>query len=83
MEYSSEEEIAVCNLALIALPSYVIKTDQYASFDFSKLHEVSQSIKTAAQELSRMKKPKVDRLKAVPYHEVKSIRNREEEPVFS
>lgn len=40
MEYSSPEEIAVCNLASIALPKFV----ENKAFDFAKLVEVTQVI---------------------------------------
>lgn len=40
VEYSSPDEIAVCNLASVALPSFVID-DQ---FDFKKLHKVCKLI---------------------------------------
>jgi ribonucleotide reductase alpha subunit len=38
MEYTSKDEVAVCNLASICLPKFV-KDD--ATFDYEKLHEVS------------------------------------------
>jgi ribonucleoside-diphosphate reductase alpha subunit len=38
VEYSAPGEVAVCNLASIALPSYVINREKY---DFQKLHDVS------------------------------------------
>ena len=42
VEYSNENETAVCNLASIALPSFVdIETKQ---FDYNKLHEVTKVI---------------------------------------
>lgn len=37
IEYSSPEEVAVCNLASIALPSFVVNRESY---DFEKLHSV-------------------------------------------
>ena len=37
VEYSSPDEVAVCNLASIALPSFVVNRERY---DFKKLHEV-------------------------------------------
>lgn len=41
VEYSSPDEVAVCNLASLALPTYVKKeNDGTARFDFDKLHEV-------------------------------------------
>ncbi|KAI8579172.1 hypothetical protein K450DRAFT_243109 [Umbelopsis ramanniana AG] len=41
VEYSAPGEIAVCNLASIALPSYVINREKY---DFQKLHDVTKVI---------------------------------------
>ncbi|MDM1406792.1 ribonucleoside-diphosphate reductase subunit alpha [Myroides sp. DF42-4-2] len=40
MEYTNSQEIAVCNLASIALPRYV----EHGNFDFQKLYEVTQII---------------------------------------
>lgn len=43
VEYSSPEEIAVCNLGLLALPSFIDRSNQSTvSFDFSKLHAVTK-----------------------------------------
>jgi len=42
LEYSDDKETAVCNLASIALPSFVnVKTKQ---FDYEKLHEVTKVV---------------------------------------
>ncbi|KAJ1821110.1 ribonucleotide-diphosphate reductase subunit rnr1 [Coemansia sp. RSA 2671] len=41
VEYSSPEEVAVCNLASIALPTYVTSATEY---DFQKLHDVTKVI---------------------------------------
>ncbi|CAO3665957.1 unnamed protein product [Umbelopsis ramanniana] len=41
VEYSAPGEVAVCNLASIALPSYVINREKY---DFQKLHDVTKVI---------------------------------------
>ncbi|CAO3700706.1 hypothetical protein G6F70_001599 [Rhizopus microsporus] len=41
VEYSSPDEVAVCNLASIALPTYVINREKY---DFQKLHDVTKVI---------------------------------------
>ena len=41
MEYTSKDEVAVCNLASICLPKFV-NTD--GTFDFKKLHEVTRTI---------------------------------------
>ncbi len=41
MEYSNEEEVAVCNLASIALSKYVVNREYY---DFDKLREVTKTI---------------------------------------
>ncbi|RKP08053.1 ribonucleotide reductase [Thamnocephalis sphaerospora] len=41
VEYSSPDEVAVCNLASIALPSFVLDRDTY---DFKKLHAVTKVV---------------------------------------
>jgi ribonucleoside-diphosphate reductase subunit M1 len=41
VQYSSPDEVAVCNLASIALPSFVINREKY---DFQKLHDVTKVI---------------------------------------
>ncbi|KAL1924406.1 uncharacterized protein VTP21DRAFT_7441 [Calcarisporiella thermophila] len=41
MEYSAPDEVAVCNLASIALPSFVVDRKH---FDFAKLHEVTKVV---------------------------------------
>jgi len=41
MEYTSKDEIAVCNLASIALPKFVVDRSY---FDFDKLVEVTKQI---------------------------------------
>ncbi|KAI8053418.1 ribonucleotide reductase M1 subunit [Syncephalis plumigaleata] len=41
VQYSSPDEVAVCNLASIALPSFVIDRDTY---DFTKLHAVTKVV---------------------------------------
>lgn len=42
IEYTSPDEIAVCNLASISLPRYVNKETQ--AFDYEKLHNVTRVI---------------------------------------
>ena len=42
LEYSDDTETAVCNLASIALPSFVIETSK--QFDYEKLHQVTKVI---------------------------------------
>jgi ribonucleoside-diphosphate reductase alpha chain len=42
MEYSDESETAVCNLASIALPSFV--NEETKQFDYDKLHEVTKVV---------------------------------------
>lgn len=43
VEYSSPEEIAVCNLGLLALPSFVGKdSEENLFYDFDKLHKVAK-----------------------------------------
>lgn len=42
IEYTAPDEVAVCNLASIALPTYVDANEQ--TYDFKKLHEVTQVV---------------------------------------
>lgn len=42
VEYSAPDEVAVCNLASLALPTYVDMAR--GEFDFNKLHEVTQVV---------------------------------------
>ncbi|CAI5755803.1 unnamed protein product [Candida verbasci] len=44
IEYSSPEETAVCNLASIALPSFVKSEDDFVEFDFEKLHSITKVV---------------------------------------
>jgi ribonucleotide reductase alpha subunit len=46
IEYSDEHETAVCNLASIALPSFVKvdSTTKIAEFDYEKLHDVAKVV---------------------------------------
>lgn len=44
MQYTSPEEIAVCNLASIALPKFIIKKKNSVVFDYQKLIEVTGRI---------------------------------------
>jgi ribonucleoside-diphosphate reductase alpha chain len=45
LEYTSPEEIAVCNLASIALPSYIeFDESKKPFFNFEKLHEVAKVV---------------------------------------
>jgi len=48
IEYSDEHETAVCNLASIALPSFVVKDDANPdapmTYDFEKLHKVARMV---------------------------------------
>lgn len=51
VEYSSPEEVAVCNLASVALPTFVkVDDDGPAVFDFAKLHDV---VKVVVKNLDR------------------------------
>ena len=61
MEYSSKDEVAVCNLASIALPMFVTEDGQ---FDHTKLYEVTMK---ATRNLNRI----IDR----NYYPVKEARN--------
>lgn len=42
MEYTAPDEVAVCNLASLALPTYVDVVNE--TYDFAKLHEVTQVV---------------------------------------
>ncbi|KAJ3188589.1 Ribonucleoside-diphosphate reductase large subunit [Gaertneriomyces sp. JEL0708] len=44
VEYSAPDEVAVCNLASIALPSFVDKEDNKPKFNFAKLREITHII---------------------------------------
>jgi ribonucleotide reductase alpha subunit len=44
VEYSDENETAVCNLASIALPAFVDTTQSPPVFNYAKLHEVSRLV---------------------------------------
>ncbi|KAK6198148.1 ribonucleoside-diphosphate reductase large chain 1 [Scheffersomyces amazonensis] len=44
VEYSSPEEVAVCNLASIALPSFVEKDENSLWYNFEKLHDVTKVV---------------------------------------
>lgn len=61
IEYSAPDEIAVCNLASIALPAYVIDANTY---DFATLHRVT---KVATRNLNRI----ID----INYYPVEEARN--------
>ena len=44
MEYTSKDEVAVCNLASLALPKYVRTNEQgVVEFDHKKLYEVTKA----------------------------------------
>jgi len=44
LEYSDKNESAVCNLASIALPTFVNSETQSPTFDYVKLHEVAKVV---------------------------------------
>jgi ribonucleoside-diphosphate reductase alpha chain len=44
MEYSDENETAVCNLASIGLPTFIQKPDKKHEFNYEKLHEVTKVV---------------------------------------
>jgi ribonucleoside-diphosphate reductase alpha chain len=44
LEYSDENETAVCNLASIALPTFVDQTQEPFVFDYEKLHEITKVV---------------------------------------
>jgi ribonucleoside-diphosphate reductase alpha subunit len=44
IEYSDDKESAVCNLASIALPTFIVKSDNVIIYDYKKLHEVTKTV---------------------------------------
>ncbi|OBA23810.1 hypothetical protein METBIDRAFT_36715 [Metschnikowia bicuspidata var. bicuspidata NRRL YB-4993] len=44
VEYSAPDEVAVCNLASIALPSFVEKNSTSVWYNFEKLHDVAKVV---------------------------------------
>ena len=44
IEYSDDKETAVCNLASIALPSFVYKSNETVVFDYQKLHDITRVV---------------------------------------
>ncbi|EGV66036.1 ribonucleotide-diphosphate reductase subunit rnr1 [Yamadazyma tenuis] len=44
VEYSDPEEVSVCNLASIALPSFVETDETSAWYNFEKLHDISKVV---------------------------------------
>lgn len=70
VEYSAPDEIAVCNLASLALPTYVVSDDEKVWYDFDKLHEVA---KVVTKNLNKI----IDRnYYPVPEAEYSNFRNR-------
>lgn len=51
VQYSSPEEVAVCNLASVALPSFVMFDEKEVWFDYKKLHDV---VKVVTKNLNRV-----------------------------
>jgi ribonucleoside-diphosphate reductase alpha subunit len=51
VEYTSPDEVAVCNLASLALPTYVTKENNVPAFDFKTLHRV---VKTVTRNLNKI-----------------------------
>lgn len=72
LEYTSPDEIAVCNLASICLPTYVETDDQgIPRFNFEKLHEISKVVtknlnKVIDKNFYPLQKAKVSNLKHRP-----------------
>ncbi|MGR3811622.1 ribonucleoside-diphosphate reductase subunit alpha [Jiulongibacter sp. NS-SX5] len=66
MEYTSEDEVAVCNLASIALPKFVEQNEmgEYTGFDHQKLYEI---VKVTTRNLNKI----ID----VNYYPVKEAQN--------
>jgi ribonucleoside-diphosphate reductase alpha subunit len=44
VQYSDDKETAVCNLASIALPSFVDKSSETIIFDYEKLHNITRVV---------------------------------------
>lgn len=44
VEYSAPDETAVCNLASISLPAFVLTEEDGMYYDFSKLHEITKVV---------------------------------------
>ncbi|KAK9466742.1 ribonucleotide reductase [Lipomyces arxii] len=44
VEYSAPDEVAVCNLASLALPSYIEQDDEGSWYNFNRLHEVCKVV---------------------------------------
>jgi ribonucleoside-diphosphate reductase alpha chain len=44
IEYTAPDEVAVCNLASIALPKFVLNEGNAPSFDFQKLYEITKVV---------------------------------------
>ncbi|MCU0449339.1 MAG: ribonucleoside-diphosphate reductase subunit alpha [Bernardetiaceae bacterium] len=51
IEYTSKDEVAVCNLASLALPKFVVNTPDGPRFDHQKLYEVT---KVATRNLNKV-----------------------------
>ena len=51
VEYTSPDEVAVCNLASIALPRFVTKRGRERSYDFQKLYDI---VKVVTKNLNRI-----------------------------
>lgn len=64
VEYSAPDEVAVCNLASIALPTYIDMKADEPTYDFKKLHKVT---KVVARNLNKI----ID----VNYYPVKEAEN--------
>lgn len=51
VEYSSNDEVAVCNLASVALPAFVESDENSTWYNFEKLHEI---VKVIAKNLNKI-----------------------------
>ncbi|RLV95957.1 Ribonucleoside-diphosphate reductase large chain 1 [Spathaspora sp. JA1] len=70
VEYSAPDEVAVCNLASIAIPSFVETDENHSWYNFEKLHEVT---KVVTRNLNRV----IDRnFYPVPEAKNSNMRNR-------
>lgn len=70
VEYSSNDEVAVCNLASVALPAFVESDETTTWYNFEKLHEIT---KVVAKNLNKI----IDKnYYPVPEAKTSNLRNR-------
>jgi ribonucleoside-diphosphate reductase subunit M1 len=70
VEYSSNDEVAVCNLASVALPAFIESDEKNSWYNFEKLHEIT---KVVAKNLNKI----IDKnYYPVPEAKTSNLRNR-------